>query len=76
MDGNENKNFKGGYIIMYANIQGALNQLNKSWSAFEHKGESMTKNQVKIVLEYGLAKGYKYTSEFSDSEIDEILNKY
>jgi hypothetical protein len=60
---------------MHADIQGALNQINKSWSAFEHKGKAMTKQQVKAVLEYGLSKGYKYTNELSDNEVDKIINK-
>jgi len=59
---------------MDADIQGALNQLNKSYRAFEHKGKSLTKNQVKTILEYGLKKGYKYTNEFSDEEVDNIIN--
>jgi len=58
---------------MHADIKGALEQINKSYRAFEHNGKSMTKYQVKKVLEYGLKKGYKYTSEFSDSEVDEII---
>lgn len=58
---------------MNASIKGALEQLNKSYSCFEHKGKSMTKEQVKTVLEYGLKKGYESTSELSESEIDEIL---
>lgn len=60
---------------MQADIQGALDQLNKSWKVFEHRGEPMTKKQVKAVLEYGLDKGYTSTGEFKDSEIDEIINK-
>ena len=60
---------------MNADIQGALNQINKSYRAFVHNGKSMTKEQVKSVLEYGLSKGYKTTNEFSDEEIDKIINK-
>ena len=59
---------------MHADLQGALNQINKSWKAFEHKGKKMTKAQVKSVLEYGISKGYKSTSELSDKEVDELLN--
>jgi|GEM_PF-1729692 len=58
---------------MNADIQGALNQLNKSYSAFEHKGKSMTKEKVKAILEYGLKKGYKTTNELSDDDVDEVL---
>lgn len=60
---------------MDANIKGALNQLNRSWKAFEHNGTPMTKQQVKKVLTYGLMRGYKYTSEFQDGEVDKILNE-
>lgn len=58
---------------MNADIKGALAQINKSYRAFEHKGFSMTKQEVKAVLEYGLEKGYTNTGQFSDEEIDEVL---
>jgi len=58
---------------MNASIQGALNQLNKSYSAFKHKGKRMTKMQVKKVLEYGLKKGYESTNQLSDEEVDGVL---
>lgn len=35
---------------MHADIIGALNAINISWKAFEHKGVKMTKQQVKKVL--------------------------
>lgn len=60
---------------MKADIVGALEQLDKSWRAFEHKGKSMTKEQVKRVLVYGIQKGYKHTGQFTDKEIDKIINK-
>lgn len=59
---------------MNADIKGALEQINKSWMAFEHNGKHMTKNQVKAVLEYGLEKGYKSTNELTDKEVDDVLN--
>jgi hypothetical protein len=58
---------------MNADIQEALNQLNKSYPIFEHKGKSMTKEKVKAVLEHGLKKGYKTTNELSNDEVDEVL---
>ena len=58
---------------MKADIQGALNQINKSYKAFVHNDKPMTKLQVKTVLEYGLKKGYKHTGEFTQEEIDEII---
>lgn len=60
---------------MNADVKGALAQLNKSWSAFTHKGQRMSKNEVKAVLEYAVSKGYKTTAELSDNEVDEIINK-
>jgi ribulose bisphosphate carboxylase small subunit len=59
---------------MHADIQGALDQINRSYKAFEHNGKRMTKLQVIKVLKFGLKRGYKYTSEFKDDEIDQILN--
>ncbi len=60
---------------MHADLKGALAQINKSYKAFEHKGQKMSKKQVRAVLEYGIGKGYKTTEELSDSEVDEILGK-
>ena len=59
---------------MHADIQGALNQIYKSFKAFRHKGMPMSKEQVRKVLEYGISKGYKSTEEFTDEEVDSILS--
>lgn len=58
---------------MHADIQGALNQIDKSWRAFTHKGLPMTKEQVTKVLVYANNKGYKSTSQLTDEEVDNIL---
>lgn len=60
---------------MNADIKGALEQINKSYKAFEHKGERMTYKQVKAVLEYGLENGYTNTGQLQDEEVDEIISK-
>lgn len=59
---------------MHADLKGALLNINRSYKAFEHKGEKMSKKQVKKVLEYGINKGYKSTAELTDEEVDSILN--
>ena len=58
---------------MHADIKGALAQLDKSWKAFEHKGLPMTKNQVKVVLTYANARGYKTTEELKEEEVDKLI---
>ena len=58
---------------MNADLQGALEQINKSWRAFTHRGRPMSKEQVKRCLEYGIKKGYKTTSELKDEEVDKII---
>ncbi|MFN8296755.1 MAG: hypothetical protein U0T69_11200 [Chitinophagales bacterium] len=60
---------------MHADIQGALNQINRSWRAFEHRGQKLTKQQVKDVLTYGLKMGYQTTKELDDYVVDKIINK-
>ncbi len=60
---------------MNADVKGALAQINTSWKAFTHKGQRMSKNEVKAVLEYAVSKGYKTTAELNDNEVDEIINK-
>jgi len=58
---------------MNADVKGALNQLNKSWKAFVHNGQPMTKTAVKKVLEYAVSQGYEHTGQLSNCEIDSIL---
>lgn len=58
---------------MHADLQGALNQINSSYRAFEHKGKRLTKIQVKMILEYGIKKGYKTTAELTDDEVDSLI---
>lgn len=58
---------------MNADIKGALEQLNKSWKAFTHKGKRMTKEEVKRVLMYGLKQGYTHTGQLSDEEVDKVI---
>ena len=60
---------------MNANIKGALLHLNKSYRLFEHNGKSLTKKQVKKILEFGIKKGYEYTNEFTDVEIKILLKE-
>lgn len=58
---------------MHADLKGALQQINTSYKAFEHKGKRLTKDEVRKVLQYGLDKGYISTAELTDEEVDEIL---
>ena len=58
---------------MNADVQGALNQINKSYKAFTHNGKPMTKQQVKVVLEYALRQGYNNTGQLSDGEVDNVI---
>ena len=58
---------------MHADLAGALERINKSYKAFEHKGQSLSKDQVRKVLKYGLSKGYKSTKELTDEEVDKVL---
>lgn len=58
---------------MNADLAGALEQLEISWKAFEHKGKPMTKEQVRKALVYGLQKGYKHTGELTDSDVDTAI---
>jgi hypothetical protein len=59
---------------MHADLKGALEQINKVYKAFEHKGQRMSKEQVRAVLKYGINKGYETTAEITDKEVDEILD--
>lgn len=62
-------------LEMNADIVGALERLDKSWRAFEHKGKPMTKDQVRRVLVYGIQKGYKDTGQLSDEEVDMVIGE-
>jgi len=59
---------------MHADLIGALEQINKAYKAFEHRGQRMSKQQVRKVLVYGINKGYKSTADFTDEEVDTVLN--
>ena len=58
---------------MHADLTGALEQLNRSWKAFEHRGQKMSKDQVRKVLKYGIGKGYETTAQLADEEVDKVL---
>lgn len=58
---------------MNADIKGALEQINKSWKAFEHDGKPMTKEQVRACLTYGLSRGYEHTGQLTDDDIRLVL---
>jgi hypothetical protein len=59
---------------MKANLKGSLENINKCWRWFEHNGKSMSKQEVRTVLEYGIQKGYETTDDFKEGEIDNLLN--
>lgn len=59
---------------MHADLKGALEQINRSYKYFEHKGKRMSKPQVRKVLKYGIDNGYITTAELKDEEVDKILN--
>ncbi len=59
---------------MNASVKGCLAQINKSYRAFAHRGHSMTKEQVRAVLEYAISKGYETTNELKDEEVDNIID--
>ena len=61
---------------MHADIQGSLDQINKWWRVFEHKGKSMAKEEVRAVLEYGKSKGYKTTDQITEEEVETSINHY
>ncbi|PAC27842.1 hypothetical protein [Flectobacillus sp. BAB-3569] len=58
---------------MHADLQGSLEQVHKTWWFWEHRGKALSKDQVIKILSYGLDKGYKYSDQFSNEEVDEIL---
>lgn len=58
---------------MQADIKGAYEQLNTSWRSFRHRDKSLTRLEVKMILEYAIRKDYKTTLELSDEEVDELL---
>jgi len=58
---------------MNADCKGALAQINKSWKVFTYKDRSMTKAEVKAILEYAVKVGYDHTGLLKDEEIDSII---
>jgi hypothetical protein len=60
---------------MDADIKGCLNNIDRSYKAFEHNGKRMTKAEVKSVLEYGLELGYTAVSQLQDRDIKKALQR-
>lgn len=58
---------------MNASIEGSLKNINKVWQFFEHKGNALSKADVKKVLQYAKKKGYKSTSDITDLDFDLAL---
>jgi hypothetical protein len=58
---------------MKANLVGALEQLDISWKAFEHKGVPMTREDVRKALVYGIRKGYEHTGELTDEDVEDAI---
>ena len=58
---------------MNASIEGSLKNLNKVWQFFEHKGNALSKSDVKKVLQFAKNKGYTSTSEITDNDFDLAL---
>ena len=61
---------------MKADIKGALEQIDKSYKAFEHNGIKKTKEEVTAVLKYGLEMGYTNTGQFTTNEVDHVLSAF
>lgn len=61
---------------MHADLKGALEQLSNSYHAFEHNGKSMSKDQVRFVLQKGIELGYETTKDFKEGEVDNILQDF
>lgn len=58
---------------MNADLVGALENLDEVWQTFEHKGEPMTKDEVRKALVYGIRKGYDHTGQLTDEDVDKAL---
>lgn len=58
---------------MNADLAGALENLDEVWQAFEHKGEPMSKEEVRKALVYGLKKGYDHTGQLTDEDVDNAI---
>ena len=59
---------------MDCNIKEALNELDKCYQAFEHRGQPMYKWQVKQILTQALEEGYGYISQIPDADIERVIN--
>jgi len=58
---------------MNINLKNAYNMISHVYYLFEHKGENLTKNEVKAILEYAVKKGYESTCDIPGNEVDKIL---
>lgn len=56
-------------------IQDVLNNINEYYKGFRHNGKPLSKRQVKKVLQYGIDKGYTNIEQFTNEEVDIVLQK-
>lgn len=60
---------------MKADIKGCLANINKSYRIFTWEGKPMSKDEVKAVLEYGLACGYECHDDIPGIETSKIIHQ-
>jgi len=58
---------------MDANIINCLTNLKTVYKLLDYKGEPITYSQAKLILSYGLIKGYKNISEITEEDQEQAL---
>jgi len=56
-------------------ISQVLDNINEFYKGFRHRGKPMAKRQVKKVLQYGIDKGYTNIEQFTEEEVDLLIQK-
>lgn len=59
---------------MHGSIKGALKRIDTSHRFFEHLNTTLTIDQLRQILMYGLEQGYRSTAEIDDSDILYLLS--
>lgn len=68
----ETKTFK-----LHASLKGLKRHAwRKNLSGFfTHKGRNLSDREVRLLVNYGIKKGYETEAEFTDEEVDRVLSE-
>lgn len=56
-------------------IKEVLERNSEFYKGFRHRGKPLSKRTVKKILQYGIDKGYTNIEQFTEEEVDVLIQK-